>query len=47
MQLKDYFDILADNDIRIKGTRVGIETVLHDFLTGNGHQKRLLSPIQH
>ncbi len=32
MQLEDYFDILADNDIRIKGTRVGIETVLHDFL---------------
>ena len=32
MQLEDYFDILADNDIRLKGTRVGIETVLHDFL---------------
>ncbi len=32
MQLEDYFDMLADNDIRLKGTRVGIETVLHDFL---------------
>lgn len=32
MQLEDYFDILADNDIRLKGTRVGIETILHDFL---------------
>lgn len=31
MQLEDYFDVLADNDIRLKGTRVGIETVLHDF----------------
>ncbi|NJL20284.1 MAG: DUF433 domain-containing protein [Leptolyngbyaceae cyanobacterium SM1_3_5] len=32
MQLEDYFDFLAENDIRLKGTRVGIETVLHDFL---------------
>ncbi len=28
MQLEDYFDFLAPDDIRIKGTRVGIETVL-------------------
>jgi len=32
MQLEDYFDFLAPNDIRIKGTRVGIETVLYDFI---------------
>lgn len=32
MQLEDYFNFLADNDIRIKGTRVGIETVLYDFI---------------
>lgn len=32
MQLEDYFDFLTENDIRLKGTRVGIETVLHDFL---------------
>jgi uncharacterized protein (DUF433 family) len=32
MQLNDYFDFLADNDIRIKGTRIGIETVLYDFI---------------
>lgn len=32
MQLDDYFDFLADNDIRIKGTRIGIETVLYDFI---------------
>ncbi|MEG3848836.1 DUF433 domain-containing protein [Microcoleus sp. herbarium19] len=36
MQLEDYFDFLAPNDIRIKGTRVGIETVLYDFI----HRKR-------
>lgn len=38
MQLKDYFDFLAPNDIRIKGTRVGIESVLYEYI----HRK--LSP---
>lgn len=32
MQLEDYFDVLAPNDIRVKGTRVGIETILVDYL---------------
>jgi len=32
MQLEDFFDVLAPNDIRLKGTRVGIETVLSDYL---------------
>ncbi len=32
MQLDDYFDFLADDDIRLKGTRVGIETILFDYL---------------
>ena len=32
MQLEDYFDFLDPLDIRIKGTRVGIETVLTDYL---------------
>ncbi len=32
MQLEDYFNFLAEDDIRIKGTRVGIETVLYDFI---------------
>jgi len=32
MQLEDYFDFLAPNDIRIKGTRIGIETILSDYL---------------
>ena len=27
MQLENYFDFLDDNDIRVKGTRVGIETI--------------------
>ena len=32
MQLEDYFDFLGPNDIRVKGTRVGIETILTDYL---------------
>jgi len=32
MRLEDYFDVLAPNDIRVRGTRVGIETILFDYL---------------
>ncbi|MEM8639649.1 MAG: DUF433 domain-containing protein [Cyanobacteria bacterium P01_G01_bin.54] len=32
MNLEDYFDFWAEDDIRLKGTRVGIETVLFDYL---------------
>jgi len=32
MRLEDYFNFLAPNDIRLKGTRVGIETILYDFI---------------
>src|SRR5438552_15936308 len=32
MQLEDYFDFFAEDDIRVKGTRVGIETVLYNFI---------------
>jgi uncharacterized protein (DUF433 family) len=32
VQLEDHFDFLAPNDIRVKGTRVGIETILWDYL---------------
>ena len=32
MQLEEYFDFFAPDDIRVKGTRVGIETILYDFL---------------
>ena len=32
MQLEEYFDFFAPDDIRLKGTRVGIETVLYDFI---------------
>ncbi len=32
MQLEDYFDFLAEDDIRVKGTRVGIETILYEYI---------------
>lgn len=32
MQLEDYFNFLEPNDIRLQGTRVGIETVLYDYI---------------
>ena len=32
MQIEDYFNFLAGDDIRIKGTRIGIETVLDEYI---------------
>lgn len=30
MQLEDYFNVLAPDDIRLKGTRIGIESILYE-----------------
>jgi len=32
MNIEEYFDFLASDDIRIKGTRIGIETVLYEYI---------------
>jgi uncharacterized protein (DUF433 family) len=32
MQLESYFDFLAPNDIRIAGSRIGIESVLYEYI---------------
>ena len=32
MQLEDYFNFLSGDDIRIKGTRIGIESVLYEYI---------------
>ena len=32
MGLNEYFDFLAPDDIRIKGHRIGIGTVLYEYL---------------
>ena len=32
MQIEEYFNFLTPNDIRIKGSRIGIETILHEYI---------------
>lgn len=32
MQLEDYFDFLTPEDIRVKGTRIGIEHILYEYI---------------
>lgn len=32
MQLEEYFDFLSPDDIRVKGSRIGIESVLYDYI---------------
>lgn len=34
MELESYFDFSSPKEIRIKGTRIAIETVLEDYLEG-------------
>jgi uncharacterized protein (DUF433 family) len=31
-QIEDYFNFLAPDDIRIKGTRIGIESILYQYI---------------
>ncbi len=39
MELESFFDFLSEDDIRIKDTRIGIETVLEDYLTGSSPEE--------
>lgn len=32
MELEDFFDFLAADDIRLRGSRIGIESVLYEYL---------------
>jgi uncharacterized protein (DUF433 family) len=32
MRIEDYFDFHADNDIRLKDHRIGIESVLYEYI---------------
>lgn len=34
MELESYFEFVSPEEIRLKGTRIGIETVLEDYLEG-------------
>jgi uncharacterized protein (DUF433 family) len=39
MELENYFEFLSEDDIRIKGTRIGIEIVLVDYLQGSSPEE--------
>ncbi len=39
MELESYFEFLSEDNIRLKGTRVGIETVLDDYLAGSSPEE--------
>ncbi len=39
MELESYFEFLSEDDIRLKGTRVGIETILDDYLQGSSPEE--------
>lgn len=32
MQIEDYFNFLAPDDIRLKDSRIGIETILYEYI---------------
>ena len=32
MQIEEYFNFLAEDDVRIRGTRIGIESVLYEYI---------------
>lgn len=42
MQLEDYFDFQRSDDIRLKGTRVGIESILYEYI----HRRRTAEEIE-
>jgi uncharacterized protein (DUF433 family) len=42
MELESYFDFIAEDAIRIAGTRVGIETVLRDYREGASPEEIVL-----
>ncbi len=39
MDLENYFEFFSEDDIRIKGTRIGIEIVLADYLQGSSPEE--------
>jgi len=39
INLDEYFEFLDADDIRIKGTRVGIETILEDYLNATSPEE--------
>jgi uncharacterized protein (DUF433 family) len=42
MELKDYFEFVNNETIRVSGTRVGVETVLRDYQEGASPEELVL-----
>ncbi len=42
MELESYFNFVNDTAIRLKGTRIGIETVIADYLAGASPEETVL-----
>lgn len=42
MQLEDYFETVGEDDIRLKGHRIGIDTVLDYYLQGYSPEQILV-----
>lgn len=47
MNWKTYFDFLSEDDIRVKGTRAGIETILDDYLNASSPEEIVQRAIEH
>jgi uncharacterized protein (DUF433 family) len=43
MKIEEYFDFFAPDDIRIKGTRIGIESVLYEFIHREQHPEDIVN----
>lgn len=46
MQLEDYFVFLAPDDIRLRGTRIGIEHVLYDYIHNAKSPEEIVQVLQ-
>lgn len=42
MELESYFEFINEEAIRVKGTRIGIETIVRDYLQGAGPEEIVL-----
>lgn len=42
MNVEDYFDFLAPNDIRLKGHRIGIESILYEYIHNEKTPKEIV-----
>lgn len=47
MQIEDYFNFLAEDDIRIKGTRIGVESVLYEYIYNGKTPEEIESTFPH